>query len=160
MIAFLPDDGVARPDWLRRRLEAHRRGLDAVGGAITKAAVEIGEVVDAKFLITFSETGDSAQRMSRVRPHLPMLVFTSDARTRSRLALVWGIETYLVPRMHHTDQFAMQVDLKLLPEGRVVEIGTVREIFDTPQQPYTRRLLAAGLDPDPEVQKARRLAVA
>ena len=48
----------------------------------------------------------------------------------------------------------------VMEKGRVVEIGTVREIFDTPQQPYTRRLLAAGLDPDPEVQKARRLAVA
>ena len=48
----------------------------------------------------------------------------------------------------------------VMEKGQVVEIGTVREIFETPQQPYTRRLLAAGLDPDPEVQKARRLAVA
>jgi peptide/nickel transport system ATP-binding protein len=48
----------------------------------------------------------------------------------------------------------------VMEKGRVVEIGTVREIFDSPRQPYTRRLLAAGLDPDPEVQKARRRAVA
>ncbi len=48
----------------------------------------------------------------------------------------------------------------VMEKGRVVEVGTVREIFETPVQPYTRRLLAAGLDPDPEVQKARRLAVA
>ena len=48
----------------------------------------------------------------------------------------------------------------VMEKGRVVEIGTVREIFDNPQQPYTRRLLAAGLDPDPEVQKARRRAAA
>jgi peptide/nickel transport system ATP-binding protein len=47
----------------------------------------------------------------------------------------------------------------VMEKGRVVEIGTVRAIFDTPQQPYTRRLLAAGLDPDPEVQKVRRLAL-
>jgi hypothetical protein len=33
-VAFLPDDGVARPDWLRRRLAKHREGFDAVGGAI------------------------------------------------------------------------------------------------------------------------------
>jgi pyruvate kinase len=92
-----------------------------VGGAVTKAAVEIGEVVDARFLITFSETGGSAKRMARLRPRLPMLTFTSEQRVRSQLALVWGIETYLVPRMHHTDQFAMQVDLKLIPEGRVPE---------------------------------------
>ena len=48
----------------------------------------------------------------------------------------------------------------VMEKGRVVETGTVREIFEHPQQPYTRRLLAAGLDPDPEVQKARRLALA
>ena len=91
------------------------------GGAVTKAAVEVGEVIGAKFLIAFTETGDSAQRMARVRPRLPMLAFTADPRTRSRLSLVWGIETYLVPRMQHTDQFAVQVDLKLLPEGRAQE---------------------------------------
>jgi peptide/nickel transport system ATP-binding protein len=48
----------------------------------------------------------------------------------------------------------------VMEKGCVVEIGTVREIFESPVQPYTRRLLAAGLDPDPEVQRARRLAVA
>ena len=36
----------------------------------------------------------------------------------------------------------------------------MREIFERPREAYTRRLLAAGLDPDPEVQKARRLALA
>ncbi|MFO1141084.1 MAG: ABC transporter ATP-binding protein [Amaricoccus sp.] len=48
----------------------------------------------------------------------------------------------------------------VMEKGRVVEIGTVRAIFDSPREGYTRRLLAAGLDPDPEVQKARRLALA
>jgi peptide/nickel transport system ATP-binding protein len=46
----------------------------------------------------------------------------------------------------------------VMEKGHVVEIGTVREIFDTPQKAYTRRLLDAGLDPDPEVQRARRSA--
>ena len=92
-----------------------------VGGAVTKAAVEIGETVGARFLIIFTETGGSATRMARLRPRLPMLAFTSDARVRSRLALVWGVETYLVPRMQHTDQFAMQVDLNLIPQGRVTK---------------------------------------
>jgi peptide/nickel transport system ATP-binding protein len=46
----------------------------------------------------------------------------------------------------------------VMEKGRVVEHGTVREIFESPRELYTRRLLAAGLDPDPEVQKARRIA--
>ena len=47
----------------------------------------------------------------------------------------------------------------VMEKGRVVETGTVREILETPRQPYTRRLLSAALDPDPTVQKARRLAL-
>jgi len=46
----------------------------------------------------------------------------------------------------------------VMEKGRVVEQGTVREIFESPREPYTRRLLAAGLDPDPDVQRARRIA--
>ena len=37
LIAFLPDDGIAAPDWLRRRIAMHRQGYDAVGGSITNA---------------------------------------------------------------------------------------------------------------------------
>ncbi|MBU2327383.1 MAG: ABC transporter ATP-binding protein, partial [Alphaproteobacteria bacterium] len=46
----------------------------------------------------------------------------------------------------------------VMQKGEVVELGTVREIFDTPQNPYTQALLAAGLDPDPDVQAQNRAA--
>ena len=46
------------------------------GGAVTAAAAEIGELLGARFLITFTQSGDSARRLSRVRPRIPMLAFT------------------------------------------------------------------------------------
>src|SRR5690349_10442544 len=62
-----------------------------MGGAVSAAAVEIGELLGAKYLITFTQSGDTAKRMSRIRPRIPMLAFTPEPHTRSRLALAWGI---------------------------------------------------------------------
>jgi pyruvate kinase len=114
------------------KIEPMHTNPKTIGGAVTRAAVQIGETAGAKFLIIFTETGGSATRMARLRPRLPMLAFTSDPRVRSRLALVWGVETYLVPRMQHTDQFAMQVDLNLIPQGRVAKGDRVVIVAGSP----------------------------
>jgi oligopeptide/dipeptide ABC transporter ATP-binding protein len=39
--------------------------------------------------------------------------------------------------------------------GRVVETGTVEQIFSRPQHPYTQALLSAALVPDPAMQRTR-----
>lgn len=46
----------------------------------------------------------------------------------------------------------------VMKSGQIVEEGPVRQIFEAPRQPYTQALLAASLDPDPQVQAARRAA--
>lgn len=102
------------------------------GGAVTAAAAEIGELLGAKYLVTFTQTGDSARRLSRIRSKLPMLAFTPLQATRSQLSLTWGIETYLVPRTKHTDQMALQVDESLLGDGRCVEGDTVVIVAGSP----------------------------
>ena len=64
-------------------------------------------------------------------------------------------------RINQLETMLKNSEVREAPEASgIVETGTVREIFDTPREAYTRRLLAAGLDPDPEVQKARRLTLA
>ena len=44
----------------------------------------------------------------------------------------------------------------VMQHGQVVEQGSVRQIFETPKEQYTRDLLAASLDPDPDIQAQRR----
>ncbi|TQS70133.1 ABC transporter ATP-binding protein [Rhodobacteraceae bacterium] len=44
----------------------------------------------------------------------------------------------------------------VMQKGEIVEQGTVHQIFDAAQHPYTQRLLYAGLDADPDVQAERR----
>lgn len=89
------------------------------GGAITKAATEVGLTVGAKFLVAFTQSGDSARRMSRLRSPIPMLALTPDIGTYNRLALSWGVESMLTSVVNHTDEMVMQVDTILINSKRV-----------------------------------------
>ncbi|WP_458041601.1 MULTISPECIES: pyruvate kinase [Bacteria] len=84
------------------------------GGAITLAAIEVADFVEAKYLCIFTESGDSARRMSRLRPNIPMLAFTPEPAIRRRMALTWGIRSTLVEHVAHTDRMFIQVDDYLL----------------------------------------------
>jgi pyruvate kinase len=103
-----------------------------VGGAVTAAAAEMGELLGAKYLVTFTQLGDSARRLSRIRSKLPMVAFTPLESTRSQLALTWGIESHLVAAVRHTDQMTAQVDEALLESGDCVEGDTVVIVAGTP----------------------------
>ena len=86
--------------------------------ALTHAAVSVADDVQATYLIAFTETGTSARLIARWRSVTKLLAFTPNQRVRSQLALVWGVETFLVPQVEHTDDMVMQVDKALLDIGR------------------------------------------
>ncbi len=88
------------------------------GGAITKAAKDVGETVGAKFLVAFTKSGDSAQRMARLRSAIPILALTPDAGTYNRMALSWGVESMIAPVVKTTDEMVKQVDTVLIESGR------------------------------------------
>jgi pyruvate kinase len=92
------------------------------GGAITKAAAEVGETVGAKFLVTFTQSGDSARRISRLRSPIPIIAITPDLGTFNRLALTWGVESLVTPMVKHTDEMVLQAD-KMLIDGKRAQIG-------------------------------------
>lgn len=94
------------------------------GGAITRAASEVGEILGAKYLVTFTQSGDSAKRMSRLRPGIPLLAFTPETATHNTLALSWGVDPYLVPKVANSDEMVAQVDQKLQADG-LAEPGDV-----------------------------------
>ena len=89
-------------------------------------------VLGAKYLITFTQSGDTAKRLSRMRNRLPMLAFTPEPAVRSQLALSWGIETYLAPPPRHTDHYAHQVDQTLLSNGVLKEGDVVVIVAGSP----------------------------
>ena len=91
------------------------------GGAITKAATEVGAIVGAKYLVTFTQSGDSARRTARLRSPIPILAFTPEVGTYNRMALDWGVEPELTSMVKHTDEMVMAADALLLNSKRCTE---------------------------------------
>jgi pyruvate kinase len=102
------------------------------GGAITRAAAEVADVLGAKFMVAFSQSGDSARRLARLRSPIPLLAFTPLESTRSQLALTWGLETHLVPAVSHTDDMVVQVDRMLLEMSRCTRGDVVVIVAGSP----------------------------
>lgn len=102
------------------------------GGVVAKAAAEVAHRVDAKYLVAFTQSGDSARRLARYRGSIPILAFTPEVMVRSQLSLTWGVETFLISHVEHTDEMVRQVDEQLLEIGRVEEGDLVVIIAGSP----------------------------
>ena len=83
-------------------------------GVLACAAREIGEQLEAKALVAFTHSGDTARRLARLHSHLPLLAFTPVPVVRNQLALSWGTETFLVAPVQTTDAMVRQVDEAVL----------------------------------------------
>ncbi|MCL3777512.1 MULTISPECIES: pyruvate kinase [unclassified Actinomyces] len=92
------------------------------GGALTRAAAEMGEQLDATYLVTFTQSGDTARRLSRLRSPIPLLAFTPLSTTRNQLSVSWGVSTYETPEVRHTDEMVAQVD-EVLQEKSLAQPG-------------------------------------
>ncbi len=71
------------------------------GGVIAMAAAEVAGRLGARYLVAFSKSGDTARRLSRLRPEIPVLCFTPSDDTRHVMALAWGVTTFTTRQ--HTD---------------------------------------------------------
>ncbi|MFE0184005.1 pyruvate kinase [Streptomyces olivaceus] len=95
------------------------------GGAVARAAAEMGDFLGARFLVAFTQSGDTVRRLSRYRSPIPLLAFTPEPATRSQLSLTWGVETFLGPHVDSTDAMVDQVDELLTRYGRCEKGDTV-----------------------------------
>jgi len=104
-------------------------------GAIANAAKEIGAMLGATALVAFTTTGEAVRRLARHHSSIPLLAFTPEPGVRNQLALTWGVETFIVPTVRHTDEMVRQVDDSMLAHGRGRPGDTVVIVAGSP--PHT-----------------------
>ncbi len=97
-----PREAVAMMNRIVERVErdpSYRRHVDwqqqdpeaTTADAITAAARQVAETLDAAAIVTYTSSGSTALRAARERPPVPILVMTPDRNTARRLALLWGV---------------------------------------------------------------------
>ena len=116
------------PRMVDRRTPAPGDSQDAIAAAAARLAADVG----ARALVAFTQTGETARRLASHRPATPLLAFTTQPSVRSQLALSWGVETFVVDHVEHTDAMVSQVDRAMLDLGRGAKGDAVVVVAGTP----------------------------
>ncbi|MBY8881557.1 pyruvate kinase [Actinacidiphila acidipaludis] len=118
---------AAEEELLRRGLQPLAPGKKprTQGGAVARAAAELADFLDARTLVAFTKSGDTARRLARYRVPEPVLAFTTDPSTRNQLALTWGVEALLVEHVDTTDAMVKLVDQEMLKLSEYTRGDTV-----------------------------------
>ncbi|WP_284644732.1 pyruvate kinase [Paenibacillus silviterrae] len=95
---------------------------------VSQAAVGASLGLQAKAIITPTESGFSARMVSKYRPSAPIIAVTPDERVVRRLSLVWGVTPVLGERVKSTDEMIQAALVKgrgtgLVSEGDLVVIS-------------------------------------
>ncbi len=74
-----------------RKVEHHD-----IADGIVSAARELAEKTDIVAICSFTESGTTAGRLARERPHVPIIAITPITSVARRLSLTWGVHTETV----------------------------------------------------------------
>ncbi len=74
---------------------SQKNNSDAIANSVANTAL----LINARVIITFTETGGSARRIAKARPFCPIIAISDRRETVLSLGLTWGIYSYLAPRL-------------------------------------------------------------
>ena len=111
-------------------------------GAVSSAAVDLAEKLNAKAIVAYTQTGNTVHRVSRERPAAPIYGLTTNEHTYHWLALSWGTEAFLLDEDYHdkTRKDLMAFTDKVLKNAGKVSDGDKIVVLSSAQGEH-----AAGL---------------
>ena len=82
-------------------------------------AADMVDQVNAKAIITLTQSGYTAFQISSHRPIADIIVFTSNKRVITMLSLLWGVKAFLYEGLKSTDETVVEVNLNTKEKGYV-----------------------------------------
>ncbi|PKK90027.1 MAG: pyruvate kinase [Candidatus Wallbacteria bacterium HGW-Wallbacteria-1] len=90
--------------------------------AVTHAALTTAYEVGAKAIITCTETGYTAQMLSKTRPSMPIIAITSNEKVCKQLSLNWGVFP-ITGRSYKTLEEILKECIQLALDSKLIENG-------------------------------------
>jgi pyruvate kinase len=90
-----------------------------VSRALCEAAAFAAEEMGTKVTAVLTESGLMARRLSALRPEQRIIALTNSVEVQNELALIWGVESLIVPHADTTEQMLKMGEQTLLESGAV-----------------------------------------
>ena len=90
-----------------------------VSRALCEAAAFAAEEMQTSITGVLTESGLMARRLSSLRPDQRIVALTNSHHVQNELALIWGVETLLVPHVKTTEEMLRAGEKALLESGAV-----------------------------------------
>ncbi|MBA8898092.1 pyruvate kinase [Clostridium saccharobutylicum] len=85
-------------------ISAAKSHTPAISGVISRAASNAANELNANAVITSTQTGATAKRISQCRPECPIIAVTPDEVVARQLAFSWGVYPVVASKMESTDE--------------------------------------------------------
>lgn len=116
------------------RLSETYTGVHNVSDALGKAACILAGQINAKALVTITESGYTAQNISKYRPYQPIIAFTENHSTLMKLAIVRGVVPVLITDAKEENEFDKILEtikqLNFAVEGDNIVIATGSSVIE------------------------------
>jgi len=116
----------ADPNFAERMRSFHLPTDESTADVVSSGACDMAFNLNAELIVTFTNSGSTALRVSRNRPNTPILAITPNERAYRQLTIVSGVIPHVGPDIHSTDEMvalANQAIAELgigVPGGRFV----------------------------------------
>ncbi|MEX2479151.1 MAG: pyruvate kinase [Gracilimonas sp.] len=101
--------GYRKPEWKEKQ----------VIESLAYSCVTIAENVEAKAISTITHSGNTARRIAKFRPKVPIVAFTENQKVRRQLNLIWGVYSVRLDELFDTDQSVKMMEDYLQDNGMV-----------------------------------------
>jgi pyruvate kinase len=90
----------------RSYVETTPEETHTIDDAVTAAACRAAEILNAKAIVAFTQSGSTAMRLSKHRPKTRILAITHSEKVRRRIEIFWGVRSALIESVVDIDKIA------------------------------------------------------